>query len=208
MKTLHLNRAARGRGFTLVELLVVIAIIAVLAAIAVPAYNSILKKMKNEQARVLAMSIANGIKSYYAEYNKFPLPQDSTGSEVGALRTDEVLTSALLATDLMQNPKKIRFLPDLKDATESGSYGLKMTGDQPIIVDPWGQEYHVIMDADYSGDVENPNPAAGAPKLFQTVLVFSGGPDKDPSTWNDNVMSWAAGKGSTNPAEQQQQQSQ
>jgi prepilin-type N-terminal cleavage/methylation domain-containing protein len=205
MKILILKRAARGRGFTLVELLVVIAIIATLAAISVPAYNSILKNMKLKQTQVLAMTIANSIKGYYAEYNKFPLPQDSAGSEVGALRTDEILTAALLNTDITQNPKRIRFLPDIKDATDSGSYGLKMTGDQPIIVDPWGEEYYVLMDSDYSGDVENPNPASGAPRLFQTVLVYSAGPDKDPSTWNDNVMSWAAGKGSTNPNEKQQQ---
>lgn len=189
--TAHIRRFRSG--FTLVELLVVIAIIAALAAISVPVYQSILRKMTREQARHMTLSLVNAAKSYFAEYSRYPLPQEG-GSEVEAIRTDEQLTGALLGTDPMMNPKRIQFLPDLKDATDTGKNGLIMSGDLPRLVDPWGEEYYVIMDADYNSEIENPNPASGASTLRQGVLVYSAGPDKEGSTWEDNIMSWSTGK--------------
>jgi prepilin-type N-terminal cleavage/methylation domain-containing protein len=190
------DRRAGERAFTLVELLVVVTIIAVLAGISIPAYQGILKKMTEQQARTMDQTLVNSISSYFAEYNKYPLPADY-GSEVGALRTDEQLTGALLATDPLMNPKRIRFLPDLKDASTTGKNGLKTSGDVATVVDPWGEEYYVIMDADYNGEIENPNPGVGSLKLYQKVLVYSAGPDKDGATWEDNVTSWTTGKAST-----------
>ncbi|MGI8601593.1 MAG: type II secretion system protein [Verrucomicrobiales bacterium] len=202
MKTSRLDFSPSRRGFTLVELLVVITIIAVLAGISIPAYQSILKKMTRMQAETTAKSLVNSISQYYAEYNRFPLPADAPGSEVTALRTDEVLIGALLGTDLMMNPKKIQFLPELKDATETGKNGLKSAGDLSTVVDPWGEEYYVIMDSDYNGQIDNPNPASGSPKLYQKVLIYSAGPDKDGATWEDNVLSWGSGKVASNTAQQ------
>jgi hypothetical protein len=157
------------------------------------AYNDILRKMKEVEARTMDQTLVNSISSYFAEYNKYPLPADY-GSGVGALRTDEQLIGALLATDPLMNPKRIRFLPDLKDATATGINGLKVSDDAATIVDPWGEEYHVIFDADYNGEIPNPNPSDPAKILYQKVLIFSSGPDKDPSTWEDNVTSWQRSK--------------
>ena len=178
----------------MVELLVVIAIIATLAAIGVPAYSSILRKMKVTQAEVLAGQIQNSIKNYYVEYQKYPLPEGGGGGEVTPLMSDELIVNTLLGRDPVTNPKKIAFLPELKEVGPEGVYGLKTQGEGAIIVDPWGMEYNIIMDADYSSDVDNPNPASGSPKLYQTVLVWSSGPDKDAATWEDNVATWTKGK--------------
>lgn len=196
--TLPVVRAARS-AFTLVELLVVISIIALLAGIAFPSYSAIMKRVKKDQARTLGLSLVNSCKAYYAEYSKYPLPADGTAGEVSPLRTDEILTGTLLGTTIVQNPKKISFLPDLKQVERGGGFGLLSEGDTAMIVDPWGEEYYVLMDADYSGTIENPNAGSTTTKLYQGVVVWSAGPDKDPSTWEDNVMSWDSGKSSNNP---------
>lgn len=204
MKTTPLPLHLRRSGFTLVELLVVVAIIALLAGVAMPSFASIFKKMKKEQARTLAVQIVNACKNYYTEYSKYPLPADFSGGEVTPMRTDEILTGTLMGTDVENNPKKIRFLPDLKSVEEGGGFGLKTSGELITVVDPWSQEYYVYMDADYSGDIDNPDTTSTSTKLYQGVLVFSAGEDKDPSTWEDNIKTWDSGKKNS---DQQQQQS-
>jgi prepilin-type N-terminal cleavage/methylation domain-containing protein len=183
----------RGRhGFTLVELLVVITLIAVLAGVSVPVYNSIMKNMRVTQTRVLAVSLQNSVKGYYTEYQKYPVPSTG-GSETEAIRTDSMLIPALMGKDPITNPRQIPFLPELKDATETGKYGLIMEGGGATsarVVDSWGEEYFVIMDLDYNNEVENPDVDSASSTLYQTILVYSGGEDREPENWDDNVMSW------------------
>jgi prepilin-type N-terminal cleavage/methylation domain-containing protein len=197
MKTIPLPLHPRRSGFTLVELLVVVAIIALLAGVALPSFGSIFKKMKREQARTLAIQIGNSIKNYYSEYSKYPLPPDYSGGEVAPLRTDEILTGTLMGTNLEMNPKKIKYLPDLKSVEPGGGFGLLTSGELITVVDPWGEEYYVYMDADYSGDIDNPDTTSTTTKLYQGVLVFSAGEDKDGSTWEDNIKTWDSGKKSS-----------
>ena len=204
MKTTPLALQNRRSAFTLVELLVVIAIIALLAGVAMPAFASIFKKMKREQARTLAQSLVNSIKNYYTEYSKYPLPADFSGGEVTPLRTDQILTATLMGTDIKNNPKKIKFLPDLKMVEEGGGPGLTSSGQILTVVDPWGETFYVLMDADYSGDIDNPDTTSSTTKLYQGVLVYSAGEDKDPSTWEDNIRTWDSGKKNSNQQQQGQ----
>lgn len=202
MKTTPLPLLSRRTGFTLVELLVVVAIIALLASVAIPGFGSIFKKMKREQARTLAVQLVNSVKGYYTEYSKYPLPADFSGGEVTPMRTDEILTGALMGTNLEMNPKRVKYLPDLKPVQEGGGFGLKQSGEILTVVDPWSEEYYVIVDADYSGDIDNPDTTSTNTKLFQGVLVYSAGEDKDPSTWEDNISSWDSGKKNSNQQQQ------
>lgn len=197
MKITPLPLPFRRSGFTLVELLVVVAIIALLAGVALPSFGSIFKKMKREQARTLAMQIGNSVKNYYAEYSKYPLPPDYSGGEVAPLRTDEILTGTLMGTNLEMNPKKIKYLPDLKSVEAGGGFGLMTSGELITVVDPWSEEFYVYMDADYSGDIDNPDTTSTSTKLYQGVLVFSAGEDKDAATWEDNIKTWDSGKKSS-----------
>lgn len=164
--------------------------ISFLAGLAVPMFGAVRKKMKTEQTRTLSMQLVHAVKNFYTEYSRYPLPVGSVDAEASPLRTDARFTAILLGADTTLNPKRIRFLADLNAVAKSGDFGLKSTATGVSVVDPWGEELYVLVDADYSGDLANPDPAAAAKMLYQGVLVYSAGPDKDPSTWKDNVITW------------------
>lgn len=65
----------RQRGFTLIELLIVVAIIAILAAIAVPNFLEAQTRAKVSRSRADLRTIAVGVESYAAEWNKYPVAQ-------------------------------------------------------------------------------------------------------------------------------------
>ena len=61
------------------------------------------------------------------------------------------------------------------------------------IVDAWGNLYHLRLDTDGDGWVENPDSnqaAEGRPKLKKLVIVWSPGKDGLEETWEDNPKSW------------------
>lgn len=181
-----------SRGSLTTVLVTAVPAILVLIAVTVPMGYAVPKKTKAQQTRTLAVQIINAVKSYYTEYSRYPLPDDSVSAEATPLRTDARLTAVLMGTDTSLNPKRIRFLPDLKTVAQSGDFGLKTSGTDLSIVDAWGEPLYILLDADYSGEMENPDPTAERRTLAQGVLVFSAGPDKDPTTWEDNVASWTA----------------
>jgi type IV pilus assembly protein PilE len=51
-------RSAKVRGFTLVEMMIVVAVVAILAAIALPSYQSHLRKSKRAEAQAFMMAFA------------------------------------------------------------------------------------------------------------------------------------------------------
>jgi prepilin-type N-terminal cleavage/methylation domain-containing protein len=182
----------QNRGFTLVELLIVIGLIATLAGVSVPVYNGIMRKMRETQARQLGLSVQNSVKGYYNEYMKYPLPPGGGGSEATAVMTDSTLVPALMAKDEVLNPRGVRFLPELKDATDSRKNGLVLTDGLGSIFDPWGGMYSVLMDSgDYNNELENPDTEATSPTLFQSVAVWSNGEDMKDTTWDDNISTWS-----------------
>ncbi len=195
MKTPRIDAHTR-RGFTLVELLVVITIIAVLVGISVPVYNTVMRNAKKQQANVMCTSIKSCIKSYYAEYSRYPMKTDGGATETTALRSDTTIIPALLGTDPELNPRTLRFLPELKQVEKGGANGLIADGEDVSVVDPWGEELYIMMDMDGDGKIENPDSGAGTTTLYQDILVYSAGPDKDPQTWEDNIMSWSTKAGS------------
>ena len=61
---IHINQMNKVRGFSLVELLDVVAIIGILSAIAVPSYQSYVKKGNRADAQQVMMTIANKQQQY------------------------------------------------------------------------------------------------------------------------------------------------
>jgi hypothetical protein len=183
----------KGRGCLIAWLAGAALLVLLILATSLPAGGP-RRRRKSEQARTLAKSLVNSCKGYYAEYSRYPLSQDGTAGEVSPLRTDESLTGTLLGTDIETNPKKISFLPELKPVERGGGFGLLIEGAGAMVVDPWGEEYYILMDTDYSGTIENPNAGSTTRTLKIGVIIWSAGPDKDPSTWEDNVMSWDSGQ--------------
>ena len=149
-------------------------------------------KFRSAQTGILTVHLSNSIKAYYTQYSSYPLPASFIGSESTVWRSDAPFTAALMGTDTGLNPRKIKFLPELRRVTVGRNGGLKPTDAGLAVVDAWGEPFYVLLDADYSGEMENPDPTAERRRLAQGVLVFSAGPDKDPSTWEDNVTSWTA----------------
>lgn len=117
-------------------------------------------------------------------------------------------TSGALLYDLLQLdvPDNVRPLMDWPLARNGESFGLVFRGsydhptpDSVSLLDVWGESYHVIVDTNFDGQVSNPvaNRKQGwfssyvPPATLPTrSAVFSSGPDKNPSTWDDNICSW------------------
>ncbi len=65
MKRMHVA------GFTLVELMIVVVIISILAAIAVPSYNSSVRKSRRTEAKTAIMDLAAREERYFATQNTY-----------------------------------------------------------------------------------------------------------------------------------------
>src|SRR6267154_1626429 len=68
--TKHINsRRLESGGFTLVELMIVVVIVAILASIAIPAYNSQIRKSRRTEAKTALLDLAGREERYFNTSN-------------------------------------------------------------------------------------------------------------------------------------------
>ena len=198
----------KRRAFTLIELFVVIAIIAVLVALLMPAIQGAVTQAKKARANADVKSLVLAWKNYYNEYGRWPVAQNrlffgvpgalqdaSESGSTGLVTIVNVMTNIMYPDASMwgggwnrnlhpictnYNPKRVSFL----------TYHAGSVNQQGDMVDPWGNPYKFLFDADQNGRV-NRRPfgtLVGATSVYDSVISWSMGPDGRES--DDDVNSW------------------
>lgn len=135
------------RGFTLIELLVVIVILGILIGLGSRGLRAAKINAKRAQARVEMSSIETAVKAYQHKYGKLPATDSYQGSsdtpDSETLSRDTI--AILSAQNEEENPAEIIFI-EPQDSAEDGTF-----------LDPWGEQYLIVLDTDYDGQVQIQN---------------------------------------------------
>ena len=172
-------------GFTLIELLIVISIIVILMGLLFPAFKGVQDQAKRTQAKNDLTQIVTAVNAFYTEYGKYPTAAATDATATygpgGSTTENSGLFTELRATTSALNTRQIVFIspPDAKDQNSPRSGIKSSTGGY---YDPWGTEYAVAIDADYSNQITNP---------------YGGSANAGPTTLNIGVIAWSVGKDKT-----------
>jgi prepilin-type N-terminal cleavage/methylation domain-containing protein len=193
-------------AFTLIELLVVIAIIAILIGLLFPAFRAVQNQAKQTQAKNDLTQIVNAVNAFYTDYGRYPLAAtaETTFGPGGTPVTNETLFTELRGCTAAAgscpaaatiNARQIVFIspPDVKNAASPRSGIGIAAGNNGQYFDPWGTNYVIRIDGDYSNQVANPYGAnAGANPLGLGVIALSLGTDQSGGVGSANKTSGAA----------------
>src|SRR5262245_29568114 len=184
--------ATHARAFTLIELLFVIGIIAILVGLLFPAFKAVQNQARSTQAKNDLTQIVNAVNAFYTDYGKYPISTtiDTTFGPGGSPTNNETLlrelrgctgvTGSCLAAATI-NTRQIVYIspPDVKNSGNPRSgIGIAVTNEGQYF-DPWGSNYVIRVDGDYTNQVVNPYAAnAGANPLSIGVIALSLGADQ------------------------------
>lgn len=149
--------------------------------------------------RYVMKDIIVAIGYFRTEYNAFPISSKSEDKDV-ILRSSGLPLAALMGNDKSLNPREIKFV-DLPFA-RPGRFGLIQEANEWRLVDRWGEMFYILLDTNYDNRLANPAqqvpskwfPWVKGPPLPAVLnassAIYSSGPDRDPTTWRDNITSW------------------
>ncbi len=151
-------------------------------------------------AKSIMKDIQVALGHFKTEYGELPIKPD----ESQMLRTEGTLLLSLYGEEAATNPRGIKFV-DLPIARK-GKYGLinldpevKSITPNTALVDAWGERYYLLLESTGDNRIPSPERLPGATgKVLRyaqefipaSSLILSSGPDKNPSTWDDNICSW------------------
>mgnify|MGYP000947957304 CR=1 FL=1 len=156
-------------------------------------------RLGNNPGVIRTQSILQGaiaaLKAYQTEYNRLPLEtldnkdapqlQRSRGIVLRALTMDKLTEDAAKL-----NPRVIKFYEPPLSKNQKGGLYYDDKG-EPVLVDAWGEPFYFMLELNGNGVLPNPDPDPKEPRELSTrIIIFSSGPDRDPTTWKDNIKSW------------------
>jgi hypothetical protein len=150
------------------------------------------KNSPETHCRAAMTGFVMGLKAYHTEYNRYPAeaisttPSQTRGKIMITLHPDQ---NAFQPPE--GNSRKINFY----DPPPDRGKGVRLYYDEkkePIFVDSWGTPFYFVVSPDDKKEIPNPDrrDRQQNPKIEASIIMFSAGPDQNPDTWEDNIMSW------------------
>ncbi len=150
----------------------------------------------------LCSEIASAASSFFADYEHLPPPakiQATPDTEFLSDFSSDFVVVLAARGPLVMNPRRINYfdgMPAAQSVAGKLSGGINFGRGSAEILDSWGRPYRVVLDANYDGEIDNPElkgtgSVSPPPKLRgKKCVVYSAGPDGDYTTWDDNPKSW------------------
>ncbi len=227
------HRQSPLAAFTLIELLTVIAIIAILMGLLFPALSGAKEQARRAAASTAVRNIVNASKSYYNDYGKFPPVQSALVGNVnasgyyaygdtsagGCAVTNDNLFDILRSINrgvnnlYAMNKRQQKYFEmgkakDPSNPRDGFVDGNEFTKNQGQLMDPWGAQYCIILDAADAGTIDMSkfySDLAGSQSVIRVAAAsFSMGKDnkrggkgyegqfRKPSSGEapDDIVSW------------------
>jgi hypothetical protein len=146
----------------------------------------VLTKARVTQARSAEVSLVNGLKSFRIEYGHYPELPLTDRAPAKPLRSRGPLLAALLGHEAKLNPNKVVYM--IPAVAKDHKTGFEENKGEHVLYDPWGEPYYILID--WKEEDQVPDPEHPGQFVSASVLIYSSGPDRNVTTWQDNVVSW------------------